>query len=119
MKQVIYLISMKEILFIAILAIAAALPAAAQHDLSYAAEDARQRGYYDRPYLRYEAEEGACDGQLKFLNKPGRYRCSLIQTEASNSRAASINWRTRRQYLRRPKTPRRRQWRQSCGGRGN
>ena len=81
MKQIIYLISMKEILFIAILAIAAALPAAAQHDLSYAAEDARQRGYYDRPYLRYEAEEGACDGQLKFLNKPGRYRCSLIQTE--------------------------------------
>lgn len=90
MKQINYPITMKRILPIAVLAVAAALPAAAQHDTSYAAEDARQRGYYDRPYLRYEAEEGACDGQLKFLNKPGRYRCSLIQTEASNSRAASL-----------------------------
>lgn len=90
MKQINYPITMKRILPIAVLAVAAALPAAAQHDASYAAEDARQRGYYDRPYLRYEAEEGACDGQLKFLNKPGRYRCSLIQTEASNCRAASL-----------------------------
>ena len=81
---------MNRIIISGLLAMLATAPALAQHDTSYENEDARQRGYYDRPYLRYEAEEGTCDGELKFLNKPARYRCSLLQIEASNMRAASL-----------------------------
>lgn len=52
------------------------------------ADDALSRGWYDRPYLRYEAEQGKCvtDGTLL---EP-TYLQTEIQSEASNQQAVQL-----------------------------
>ncbi len=51
-------------------------------------DDARKRGYYDRPYKRYEAEPGKCQSDGLFLSPS--YTQSEIQSEASNAMATQL-----------------------------
>jgi hypothetical protein len=51
-------------------------------------DDNLQRGYYDRPYLRYEAEPGKCTGTMTFLEATDDQ--TLLQSEASNQVAANL-----------------------------
>ena len=51
-------------------------------------DDDIERGYYDRPYKRYEAEPGKCSGNALFLN-PTTSQTEL-QSEASNQIAAQL-----------------------------
>ena len=50
----------------------------------------RQRGYYDAPYLRYEAEPGMCDTDGSFLDPPVPYSQQPLQAEASNLTALTL-----------------------------
>lgn len=69
----------------------------AQHYTFYDYEDSRQRGYYDRPYLRYEAEPDWCsignkfseNSSVEFLTRTDDQR--YVQSEASNQQAAQLN----------------------------
>ena len=51
-------------------------------------DDAKKRGYYDRPYKRYEAEPGKCVGSGLFLSPT--YMQTEIQSEASNQIAVQL-----------------------------
>ena len=53
--------------------------------------DELQRGYYDRPYLRYEAEPGECSGINEYLLPPVPYSQLPLQAEASNLTAARLS----------------------------
>lgn len=53
--------------------------------------DAFGYGYISRPYLRYEAEPGKCEGaQVTWLHAPEQYSQALLQSEASNNVAATL-----------------------------
>lgn len=69
--------------------VAAAFPAMSQSIVF--ADDALGRGYVDRPYLRYEAEEGsvATIGNVDFINADPYDQASLA-SEASNLQAARL-----------------------------
>ncbi len=51
-------------------------------------DDDIERGYYDRPYKRYEAEPGKCLGNALFLNLTTSQ--TELQSEASNQIAAQL-----------------------------
>jgi hypothetical protein len=51
-------------------------------------DDEKQRGYYDRPYKRYEAEPGKCAGNGLFLSPT--YVQTELQSEASNIVATQL-----------------------------
>lgn len=60
-------------------------------------DDSRKRGYYDRPYKRYEAEPGKCASDGCFLSPT--YVQTELQSEASNAvalqlieRGSSVQW---------------------------
>lgn len=76
---------MKKLL-IASLTVFAASAAVAQH-VEFP-DDALQRGYYDRPYLRYEAEPERCSGNATFLE--ATHVQTELQSEASNQVAAQL-----------------------------
>ncbi len=71
-----------------VMAMVAATSAMAQH-LEFP-DDALQRGYYDRPYLRYEAEPDRCQSEAVFLLPEDTYTQTPLQAEASNLTAASL-----------------------------
>ena len=52
--------------------------------------DAQQRGYYDRPWQRYEAEPSRCVTDGEFLLPPTPYTQLPLQAEASNQTALSL-----------------------------
>lgn len=52
------------------------------------AEDEWQQGWYDRPYSRYEAEEGLCSSTGAFLERSDDQ--SLLQSEASHQQAVQL-----------------------------
>ena len=52
------------------------------------ATDAQERGYYTRPYERYEAEEGWCEAQGFFLSPSDDQRD--LQSEASHQQALQL-----------------------------
>jgi len=60
--------------------------------VSFANDDARQRGYYTRPYLRYEAEAGECIQRCvtNGVILPPTYNQSALQSEASNQMAVQL-----------------------------
>lgn len=47
-------------------------------------DDVMQRGYYDRPWQRYEAEPGMCHTNSEFILPPEEYSQKPLQAEASN-----------------------------------
>lgn len=51
-------------------------------------DDSRKRGYYDRPYKRYEAEPGKCASDGRFLSPT--YVQTELQSEASNAVALQL-----------------------------
>jgi len=51
-------------------------------------DDEKERGYYNRPYLRYEAESGKCKTNGVLLNAD--YDQRLLQSEASNQSALQL-----------------------------
>lgn len=51
-------------------------------------DDERERGYFERPYLRYEAEPGKCETNGTLLQPTSDQR--EIQTEASNFTAVQL-----------------------------
>jgi hypothetical protein len=51
-------------------------------------DDTRERGYYDRPYKRYEAEPGKCISNGLFLSSTSVQ--TELQSEASNSIATKL-----------------------------
>lgn len=53
-------------------------------------EDNLQRGYYDRPWQRYEAEQGKCNSNATFLLPQDEYSQTPLQAEASNEAAAVL-----------------------------
>lgn len=54
-------------------------------------DDALGRGYTDRPYLRYEAEDGLCQSNdATFISSRDNYNQSDLAAEASNRMAATI-----------------------------
>ena len=53
------------------------------------AEDELQRGWYERPYERYEAEEGYCETNGVFLAKSDNQRD--VQSEASHQQAVELS----------------------------
>lgn len=53
-------------------------------------DDNLQRGYYDRPWQRYEAEPGKCRAQANFLLPQEEYSQLPLQAEASNEAAAVL-----------------------------
>lgn len=55
------------------------------------ATDALERGYYDRPWQRYEAEPSRCETNGEFLEAPVPYTQEVIQSEASNQTALVLN----------------------------
>lgn len=60
----------------------------AQH-VKFDVDDSRQRGYYDRPYIRYEAEPGKClSNSSAFL--PPTHDQQALQSEASNQQALQL-----------------------------
>ncbi len=52
------------------------------------ADDEIERGYFDHPYLRYEAEQGKCETNGTFLEPTSDQR--EIQSEASNPSAVQL-----------------------------
>ncbi len=52
------------------------------------ADDAKERGYYDRDYLRYEAEQGKCATDGVFLEPT--YDQRTVQSEASDQSAVNL-----------------------------
>ena len=63
----------------------------AQHSTFFDVDDALDRGYIARPYLRYEAEEGKSrkGGNATYLPKTFDQRA--VQSEASNQQAIQLN----------------------------
>ena len=51
-------------------------------------EDIRQQGWYDRPYERYEAENGCCNSNAVFLEASDNQR--HLQSEASHQQALQL-----------------------------
>ncbi|MCB8994128.1 MAG: T9SS type A sorting domain-containing protein [Bacteroidales bacterium] len=51
-------------------------------------DDLRERGYFDHPYLRYEAESGKCETNGTFLQ--ATYDQRELQSEASNQMAVQL-----------------------------
>lgn len=51
-------------------------------------DDQSQRGYYNRPYQRYEAEDGKCRSNGVFLEPT--YNQTFVQSEASNQSALQL-----------------------------
>lgn len=80
---------MRHILPIKIALVLTPLTAGAQH-IGFPAHDL-QRGYYDAPYLRYEAEPGMCVTDGDFLNPPVPYSQQPLQAEASNLTALELS----------------------------
>ena len=71
------------------LCFASSLSVFSQHSTFFKADDDRQRGYFDRPYLRYEAEPGLVNAyQGTFLAPTFDQR--TIQSEASNQQALDL-----------------------------
>ena len=66
------------------------LNAHAQSDKRYQNEDDRQRGYYDRPYLRYEAEEGKVHSCAGTFITAYDYDQRKLASEASNQQAIQL-----------------------------
>ena len=54
-------------------------------------EDNLQRGYYDRPWQRYEAEEGMCRTNGTLLTPQDNYTQQPLQAEASNESAVVLS----------------------------
>ena len=54
-------------------------------------EDNLQRGYYDRPWQRYEAEEGMCRTNGMLLTPQDNYTQQPLQAEASNESAVVLS----------------------------
>ncbi|MBE6312762.1 MAG: hypothetical protein E7076_06375 [Bacteroidales bacterium] len=76
----------KITLFFAAMMTAGAL--CAQADKTYQREDERQRGYYNRPWLRYEAETDKCETNVEVL--PLSTTNAHIQSEATNQMAVDL-----------------------------
>lgn len=53
-------------------------------------DDQMMRGWYDRPWQRYEAEPELCDTNGEFLLPPDEYSQTPLQSEASNTTALSL-----------------------------
>lgn len=62
----------------------------AQHSTFFDIEFARERGYYDQPYLRYEAENGSCQTNAQYIGSVLDFDQSNIQSEASNQQALQL-----------------------------
>ncbi|MDR1403516.1 MAG: right-handed parallel beta-helix repeat-containing protein [Tannerellaceae bacterium] len=75
---------MKKVRLLALLTVSTGMFA---QSVSYP-DDAKQRGYYDRPYKRYEAEPGKCAANGLFLS-PACTQTEL-QSEASNAAAIRL-----------------------------
>lgn len=60
----------------------------AQSVVHNATDDQNLRGYYDRPYKRYEAEVGKCNTNGEIL--PKSFNQNDLQSEASNQTALSL-----------------------------
>lgn len=54
-------------------------------------EDYLQRGYHDRPWQRYEAEEGMCRSNGTFLTPQENYTQQALQSEATNESATVLS----------------------------
>ncbi|GHT62472.1 hypothetical protein FACS189451_06900 [Bacteroidia bacterium] len=76
----------KIILFIAVFVFIPVLKTVAQ-SVSFA-DDERSRGYFTRPYLRYEAESGKCETDGAILSATSVQ--TQIQSEASNQSATQL-----------------------------
>lgn len=63
---------------------------ASAQTLDFTAEDSLQRGYYDRPWQRYEAEPGLCATNGLFLLPEDEYSQVPLQAEASRLTALSL-----------------------------
>jgi uncharacterized protein YjdB len=72
----------------AILCFISFISVSAQHSTFFSNDDSRERGYYTRPYLRYEAEPEKCTTDGIFL--PQTFDQSQIQNEASNQQAIKL-----------------------------
>ena len=66
----------------------AAVSLFAQADKTYQAEDDRQRGYYDRPWQRYEAEMYKCETSGEILSPS--FENAQLQSEATNQVAVTL-----------------------------
>lgn len=62
----------------------------AQHSTFFNVDDARERGYYNRPYLRYEAESGVCQANGAYIGSALDFNQTNIQSEASNQQALQL-----------------------------
>ena len=69
----------------------AALPAVAFAQHVTFPDHAIERGYYDAPYLRYEAEPGMCSTNATVLVPPEPYSQIHLQAEASNCCAVTLS----------------------------
>lgn len=78
---------MKKIL-ISLFSFLSMQPCISQITIAY--DDNSQRGYYDRPYQRYEAEPGHCEGEFVSLLSVEPYTQHELQSEASNGMAISL-----------------------------
>ena len=78
---------MKKTLLFLMLALTT-FSANSQSDKTYETEYNRQRGYYDRPYFRFEAENGKCNSDGTFLEPT--YNQTYLQSEASNQQAVQL-----------------------------
>ncbi|MDR2684655.1 MAG: T9SS type A sorting domain-containing protein [Prevotellaceae bacterium] len=60
--------------------------------VDFSEDDNRQRGYYTRPYLRYEAEAGECVQKCvtNGVILPPTYNQNAVQSEASNQTAVQL-----------------------------
>ena len=54
----------------------------------YFSDDAKERGYFNRPYIRYEAEPGKCRTDGEFLEASAHQQ--NVQSEASNQTALEL-----------------------------
>jgi len=76
----------KTTIFLSLLFAASSLYA--QIDNTYQAEDDRQRGWYNRPWQRYEAENGKCQTNGSILS--ATFDNSQLQSEATNQIATNL-----------------------------
>ena len=72
-----------------ILAMSLAAPSISAQHVSFAAHELG-RGYYDAPYLRYEAEPGRCTTDGTFLEPLASYTQQPLHAEASNEAALTL-----------------------------
>lgn len=79
---------MKKLVFAVFVLGAVAADAFAQHVVF--PDDALGRGYFDRPYKRYEAEPGKCEASPGVLFLETSYTQTELQSEASNQCAAQL-----------------------------